>query len=80
MKDGGPNSLLNRLFQRLCMKRWTSSRFALCPDSVLISRAQLQCAAVDVSERNKKKRKRGRERKGRETEGNSPAVKDALSN
>ncbi len=46
-------------------------------DSVLISRAQLQCAAVDVRERNKEKRKRGRER---EAEGNSPAVKDALSN
>lgn len=64
MKDGGPNSLLNRLFQRLCMKRWTSSRFALCPDSVLISRAQLQCAAVDVSERNKKRESEGERGKG----------------
>lgn len=64
MKDGGPNSLLNRLYQRLCMKRWTSSRFALCPDSVLISRAQLQCAAVDVSERNKKRESEGERGKG----------------
>lgn len=63
------------------MKWWMSSHFALCPDSVLISRAQLQCAAVDVSERNKEKRKQVSEREGgREAEGNSPAVKDALSN
>lgn len=77
MKYGGPNSLLNRVYQRLCMKQGMSSHFALCLVSVLISRAQLQCAAVDVSERNKEKRKRGRER---EAEGNSPAIKDALSN
>lgn len=61
---GGPNSLLNRFYQRLCMKWWTSSHFALCPDSVLISRAQLQCAAVDVSERNKKRESEGERGKG----------------